>query len=119
MTTIRNKNEQFGDSVEFSAETVELAVAEMQSTIRECGACFADVVVSDSDYEVVNDDEATPIKMRINMLAGVSVETLDGNGTWVAAEPGASTFPTRGEAQAYIEQWMVAQDVEQEPDVQW
>lgn len=59
-------------------------------------------------------------KFRINMMAGVTVETLDSNGTWVAAEPGASTFTSRDDAQAYIDEWMASQgDVEQEPDVQW
>lgn len=54
--TIRNTNEQYGMAIEFSAATIDAAVADMQQTIRQCGPEFADVVVTDGDYEVVSDD---------------------------------------------------------------
>jgi hypothetical protein len=56
MTTIVNTNEWYGDAVEFTAATEEMAVAKMQAAVRSCGPGFADVVVTEDDYRVVADD---------------------------------------------------------------
>lgn len=53
MVTIRNINERHGDSLLFTAENLETAVAQMQQCIRECGKEFEGVVITDNDYEVV------------------------------------------------------------------
>ena len=48
--TIRNTNESYGDAIEFTAETEEAAVNDMQEAVR---ACFGDhIVVTDDDYEI-------------------------------------------------------------------
>ena len=56
MITIRNTNDSYGDAVEFTGDSLASAVADMQATIRECGPAFADVVVSEADYEVLDDE---------------------------------------------------------------
>ena len=53
-TTIRNRNEMFGAPVDFTAVDEEAAVAEMQTTIRQCGPEFAEVVVTTDDYEIID-----------------------------------------------------------------
>jgi hypothetical protein len=53
MVTIKNINETYGGAVEFSAETVELAVREMKDAIAESfGEC--DDLVEGVDFEVVS-----------------------------------------------------------------
>ncbi len=52
--TIQNTNDAYGDPAKFTAQTTEDAVADMQAAIRECGPEFAAVVVTESDYEVVD-----------------------------------------------------------------
>jgi len=52
-TAIRNTNELYGESVTFTGETLEQAVAEMQATIRMCGEDFSDVTVTEDDYEII------------------------------------------------------------------
>ena len=54
MVTIRNINPDFGDCSQFTASTLELAVSEMQSTIRDCGVDFADTTVDEADYEIID-----------------------------------------------------------------
>ncbi len=51
--TIRNTNERYGDPATWTADTLEAAVAEMQRDVRACGPEFADVIVTDADYEIV------------------------------------------------------------------
>jgi hypothetical protein len=58
MITIRNANSSYGMAVDFTAEDLPSAVAEMQDTIRMCGEEFADVVVTEDDYEIVESHEA-------------------------------------------------------------
>jgi hypothetical protein len=53
--TIKNANEKYGDPVLWTAETLEQAVAEMQQDIRQCGDDYASVVVSECDYEIVEE----------------------------------------------------------------
>ena len=53
MITIVNTNDQYGDAIEVTAETLEKAVEEMESTIRACGPDFEDVEITDDDYEIV------------------------------------------------------------------
>lgn len=48
--TIQNTNELYGDSVEFTGETLEEAVAEMQAAVRACGPELESVVVTNDDY---------------------------------------------------------------------
>ena len=55
MITIRNENELYGEPIEFHGETIEEAIADMQSTIRQCGPDFANVIVEHGDYSVVED----------------------------------------------------------------
>ncbi len=57
MTTIANTNERYGDCVEVTGTDLADAVARMQEAIRGCGPEFADVVVTEGDYEVVDDTE--------------------------------------------------------------
>jgi hypothetical protein len=54
MFTIRNKNEKFGDAIEFSGKTLEEAVQNMQTALRACGKDFEAAVVTNADYEVVS-----------------------------------------------------------------
>ena len=54
MVIITNINEKFGMSIDFMADTVEMAVNMMLHTIRECGSDFASVteLKKGIDYEV-------------------------------------------------------------------
>jgi hypothetical protein len=64
MITIRNTNERFGDAVEFSGETIEAAVSQLQDCVRSCGFEWAGTVVTESDYEIVSMDRSiTRIKI--------------------------------------------------------
>jgi hypothetical protein len=64
MITIRNTNERFGDAVEFSGETIESAVAQLQDCVRSCGCDWAGTVITESDYEIVSMDRSiTRIKI--------------------------------------------------------
>lgn len=53
MVTIRNTNDAYGDPVEITGETLGDAVAEMQASLRACGPEFSEIVVDESDYEIV------------------------------------------------------------------
>ena len=53
MTTIRNTNERFGDPIEFSGETLEDAVQNMQVALWACGPDFELATVTPDDYEEV------------------------------------------------------------------
>jgi hypothetical protein len=53
MVTIRSTNDRYGMPETFTGETLAEAVAVMQATIRDCGPEFADVTVTDGDYEVI------------------------------------------------------------------
>ena len=55
--TIRNINDAYGMRVTETGETLQEAIATMQTAIRACGPEFANVVVTDDDYEIV--DEST------------------------------------------------------------
>ena len=57
MVTIRNNNDAYGMDVCFSAASIEEAVADMQATIRACGLDFADVVVCERDYDIIEDED--------------------------------------------------------------
>lgn len=51
--TIRNTNELYGDATEFHGDTLEEAVDDMQECLRCSGPAFAEVVVTEDDYEVM------------------------------------------------------------------
>jgi hypothetical protein len=51
---IRNANDAYGWPTEFSGETLDDAIADMQTTVRACGPEFADVVVAVDDYEIID-----------------------------------------------------------------
>lgn len=55
MVTIKNINECYGASVEFSAETEALAVSQMLHAINACGDEFSNVVtlIEGVDYEII------------------------------------------------------------------
>ena len=53
MTTIRNINPTYGMDITFSADTLELALAEMRQTITECGYEAPRDLREGSDYQVV------------------------------------------------------------------
>lgn len=53
---IRNQNEKYGLDVVVEGNSLEAAVEEMQRTIRACGSEFADIVVREGDYDVVDDE---------------------------------------------------------------
>lgn len=55
MSTIQNINSDFGDSIKFSASTVDLAVADMLASVKACGEEFDDVdmLVEGVDYEII------------------------------------------------------------------
>jgi hypothetical protein len=55
--SIRNINERYGDPVTWTADTLDAAVAAMQADVRLCGPEFADVVVTDADYEIVTESD--------------------------------------------------------------
>jgi len=57
--TIINRNEGYGDPVEFYGATLEEAVADMQSVIRACDPSMSEIVVTESDYEIVNSFESS------------------------------------------------------------
>lgn len=51
--TIKNTNERYGDTVEFTGESIPDAVEKMQAAIRGCGDDFSSVVVTPDDYRIV------------------------------------------------------------------
>lgn len=59
--TIKNTNENYGDDICFTGDTLAEAVADMQAKVRECGPEFADVEVIAEDYEVLSN----PYEMMI------------------------------------------------------
>lgn len=94
--TIRNTNEQYGMPVEFSGATLEAAVADMQATIRECPE-LAEAVVTEEDYEIV-EDETTTYRLT---------STCDDAGNLLAN--GARTISehaTHAEAEAERQDWL-------------
>ena len=76
MITIRNTTEKFGGPVEFTAELLVDAVADMQDAIRACGPEFAGAYVSPDDYEVVP-DAVTEMTAR-DLIGRMSPTTLAG-----------------------------------------
>lgn len=54
--TIRNINPAFGEPITFEAETLELAVSEMATTVSACGPEYAvtsDDLTEGQDFEIV------------------------------------------------------------------
>ena len=52
LVRIVNSNPSYGDAVEFVGFTIEDAVRRMQAHVRACGEDFANVVVTENDYDV-------------------------------------------------------------------
>ena len=87
MITIRNTNDKFGDQTEFTAETLEGAVEQLQSGLRACGPEFDGVVVTEDDYEVVtqtyivSDEQGNEVIVEADSPRDAAREYVD-TGNW-------------------------------------